>query len=385
MFKKLILCASLSFAATAQADIVIGQSVPTSGIAADTGKSLALGASIYFNKINSAGGVNGEKINHIVRDDGYDPKRSIQNTKDLIDKENALVLVSYYGSATTGELLKSKTLENAGIPLIGVHSGAESIRTPGSLFLFHTRASYAQETDRLVQLLAGNLGVNKIAVVAQQDAFGEAGVAGLKASLLKHKLQLAGEAWYDRSKGDTTAAAKTLSKLNPEAVILVAVSKPAATFTKQFKEFGGTSQLYALSPVMFEEVARAVGKKMGHGLGISQVYPYPNNTRSRLIKEFQDDVYAELGDQASGAKDPLATLANYSSYAVLEGYVAAKIAVEAIQRAGKAPTRTSVYNALTKMNKFDMGGFSVDFNDKKRNGSNYGEITMMSPSGALTR
>ncbi|MCB5197101.1 ABC transporter substrate-binding protein [Deefgea salmonis] len=384
MLKKLIISASLSIATFANAEIVIGQSVPTTGIAAETGKAIALGASLYFNSINGRGGINGELINHIVRDDAYDAQKTLKNTQDFIEKENAVALISYFGTSGISELIKTKTLEHSGIPLVGVHSGAESIRNPGNLFIFNTRSSYNQETDRLIKLLVGNLGVTKIAVVAEKGEFGDAGVAALKASLEKHQLKLAGEAWYDNKSGDTNKAAQELAKMNPEAIIIVALSKPAASFVQQYKEKGGTSQLYSLSPVQFEEVAKTIGKKGAHGLGISQAYPYPYNTRSKLIQEFQAAVFNEMGT-GSGKEESKSAIANYPSYAMLEGYISARLIVEAIKRAGKTPTRSSIYNALTTMKKYDLGGFTIDYSDKNRNGSSFGEITMMSPTGALSR
>lgn len=385
MLKKLIIAASLALASQAYADIVIGQSVPTTGLASETGKALALGASIYFNQVNGRGGVNGELINHVVRDDAGDPQRTIKNAQDLIEKENATALISFYGTDNIAGLIKSKVLDTNSVPLVGVHTGADALRNPGSPFIFHTRASYSQEVERLVKLLNENLGVTKFGVVAQQGGLGESGVSALKAALAKKQLKLAGEAWYDAKTGDSTKAAKDLAKINPEAVILVAVTKPAATFIQEYKNHGGTSQLYALSTVQFEEVSKQIGKKTAHGLGISQVLPYPYNTRARIVQEFQDDVYAELGSGTSGKQESLAAIAKYPSYAMLEGYIAARIIVEGIKRAGKAPSRSAVYNALTTLGRYDLGGFIVDYNATKRTGSNFGELTMISPTGALTR
>ncbi len=70
-------------------------------------------------------------------------------------------------------------------------------------------------------------------MVAQKDGFGQAGYTALKAELAKRNMQLAGEAWYDRVTGDTSEAATAMTKVNADAVILIAISKPAATFFKE--------------------------------------------------------------------------------------------------------------------------------------------------------
>jgi branched-chain amino acid transport system substrate-binding protein len=368
---KTILSISLLFTPLCQAEIVIGQSVPTTGIDAETGKALALGATLYFSRVNANGGIHGETINHIVRDDGSDAKRTIANTQELIEKQNAIALVSFYGTNNAVELIKTRTLEKHNIALIGVHSGAELIRTHP--YIFHTRASYAQEIERIIQLLNSNLGASKIAVLAQQDAYGQAGYDALNVALTKRQLKLAGESWHDKNTANTTAAVQAMLKLNPEAIILITLSKPAANFVKQFKEQGGTSQLYALSPVQFEEVNKQINTRFSHGLGISQTYPFPNNTKLAFIREFQEDAASVL----KGDERP--------SYAILEGYLAAKTTVEAIKRAGKNPSRASVYNALSSLKNYDLGGFNLDFSDKKRQGSNFVELTMISPNGSLSR
>ncbi|WP_373974594.1 ABC transporter substrate-binding protein [Chitinibacter sp. SCUT-21] len=385
MFKKLVIAVSLGLASQAYADITIGQSVPTTGIGAVTGKAMALGASIYFNQVNSRGGVNGELINHVVRDDAGDPQRTVKNAQDLIEKENATALISFYGTDNLAALTKSKVLDTNTTPLIGIHTGADAVRNAASPYVFHTRASYSLEAERIVKLLNENLGVSKFGVVAQKDGFGESGVAALKAALAKRQLSLTAEAWYDAKSGDSSKAAKELAKKNPEAVILVAQTGPAAIFVQEYKNSGGTSQLYSLSSVQFEEVSKQIGKRTAHGLGISQVIPYPYNTRTRLVQEFQDDVYAELGSGSSGKTESLAAIAKYPSYAMLEGYIAARIVVEGLKRAGKAPSRAALYTALSTLGRYDLGGFVVDYNATKRSGSTFGELTMISPTGALTR
>ncbi len=148
MLRKSLFALSLIATPVVHADIVIGESVPTTGIAADTGKALALGASIYFGRVNAQGGINGEPINLITKDDGYNPIRTLANTQALIDNDKAVALIGYYGTQPMQELLNSKQLETAGIPLVGAFTGAESVRNPGSPYFFQTRAGYTQEIEK---------------------------------------------------------------------------------------------------------------------------------------------------------------------------------------------------------------------------------------------
>ncbi len=84
--------------------------------------------------------MNVEAINHQIRDDGNHTKRTIANNQELIDKQNAIALVSFYGTNNTSELIKSKTLERVNIALIGVHSSADIIRNHP--YIFHTHARF---------------------------------------------------------------------------------------------------------------------------------------------------------------------------------------------------------------------------------------------------
>ena len=363
---------ALAISLSVRAEINIGQSVPTTGPDAANGKAIALGASIYFSKLNAEGGINGQQIKLITLDDASDTSRVLSNTHDLIEKDEAVALLGYYNAMPMVKLLESKTLESAGIALVGVDSGAETIRTPGSPYLFHVRAGYDEEVARIVALLHDKLGMQRFAVLAQKGNFGEINVAYVKAELAKRKLQLLGDAWYDKSTGDTQAAAQALYKLQPDAVILVATSAPAASFIKQFKALGGNAQLYGLSQIQYSEVVRLAGMSAAAGLGIAQVFPAPGNFQNKLVREFQTDA------------KPYLTGMSVPEYALLEGYLSARVVADALRQAGKKPSRALVYKALAGKRKIDLGGYVLDFSEG-REGSHFVEMTMISPTGALAR
>ena len=188
----------------------------------------------------------------------------------------------------------------------------------------------------------------------------------------KYQLKLVDEQWYDKATGDIHAAVPALIKSHPDAIILVATSKPAAAFVQQFKAAGGISQLYGLSQIQYNEVVRMAGATAATGLGLSQVFPSPGDWRLKLVSDFQKDAKAALTDDVP-------------QYALLEGYLSAKVVTEALRRAGPNPTPGRVYAALNNMHKVDLGGFVVDFAEGNRLGSKFVELTMISPSGVLAR
>ncbi|HEX5128056.1 MAG TPA: ABC transporter substrate-binding protein, partial [Rhodocyclaceae bacterium] len=163
-------------------EIVIGQCVPLSGALANTGVDIAFGARLAVDAANAVGGVNGHKIRLIQKDDGNQVDKTVQCTEGLIKNDNAVALIGYVGTDNVEELVKRKTLADAGIALIAPYTGSEVLR--GSPNIFHVRASYADETAKIVEQFARS-GLKRIAVFYQNDAFGEAGLADVETALAK--------------------------------------------------------------------------------------------------------------------------------------------------------------------------------------------------------
>ena len=369
--RLLTLMLGLCLLQPSHAELLIGQSSPLTGVAAETGKGLALGAKVYFDSLNAQGGINGRKIRHLLRDDQYQVSSTIANANELIDKDNALALVNFYGTGNIGELLQQKTLERAGIPLVGVYTGALATREPFTPLIYHTRAGYHDEVDKITRMLA-EMGLTDFAVLYQADPFGEAGLVAARKSAEKYRMKLVGAASYPKLTTDVRAAAETLARLNPSAVIMISITKPTAAFVQTFRALGGTSQLFNISVANYDELVRLDGKDAVHGIGISQVFPSPHATRLKLIRQYQE-LLKKYAPQAQ------------PSYASLEGFINAKVLAEAIRRAGADPSRAQVARALDGMNNFDLGDVSISFSKTNHQGSRFVELTMIGQSGELAR
>src|SRR2546423_4764274 len=85
--------------------ITIGQSNVFSGPLAELGKEYKDGALVYLNEVNAKGGVNGRKVALITLDDAYDPKKTVENTKVLINEQKVFALAFYVGTANTGAVI----------------------------------------------------------------------------------------------------------------------------------------------------------------------------------------------------------------------------------------------------------------------------------------
>jgi branched-chain amino acid transport system substrate-binding protein len=358
-------------AASAQDTLTIGQVAPLSGVLASTGKQMVLGGKVYFDAVNAQGGVHGAKIKTLVLDDGYKVDETVRLTKELVAKPEVVALFGFAGSANVGKLLEDKVLANAGIALVAPYTGGEGLRKPFNPWIFHVRAGYADEAEHMVKQL-NTQGLARIAVLYQNDAFGKAGLAGVEQALQRRGQKMAASASYERNTIDVDAAVKQIRTAQPQAVIMVAVNKPAAAFAMLYRQSGGGGQLFNISVVDPAELVKLGGIDNVRGLGISQVVPYPYQLSLPVVREFHET----MKKYAPGEE------INYTNF---EEYLGAKVLVEALRRAGPKPTRAKVISALESMGSYDLGGVRIGFGPKERVGSRFVEVTVINSQGKLLK
>jgi len=353
------------------ADIVISQLAPLTGVLASTGKQMVLGGQIYFSHINDTGGVHGQKIRVLVSDDGYKVEETVRLTREALANPAVVALYGFAGTSNVGKLLTDGVLEQGGAALVAPYTGGEPLRSPFNPWIFHVRAGYADETEHMVQQVT-TLGMTRIAVMYQDDGFGKAGLEGVQKALAKRKLTLSVAAPYERNTDKVDEAVRQVKASDAQAVIMISVNKSTSAFIKRYREAGGGAQLYNISVVDPAEIVRLAGLKNAHGLGVSQVVPYPFMPSLPVVREYQ----ALLRKYAPGE------LVNYTSF---EQFLGAKVLVEGLRRAGPKPTRAKVVKALESMGNFDLGGTSVGYSAENRVGSRYVEVTVIGSSGKLLK
>jgi ABC-type branched-subunit amino acid transport system substrate-binding protein len=228
------------------ADLVIAQVAPLSGVLASTGAQMVLGGKIYFEHVNAKGGVHGRPIRHVVADDGYKVDETVRLTRELLQRPEVLSLFGFAGTANIGKLLAEGVLEQGGAALVAPYTGGENLRTPFNPWIFHLRAGYADETEHMVQQVT-TLGMQRIAVMYQDDGFGQAGLEGVRAALARRKLPLSAAAGYERNTDKVEEAVKRIMASDAQAIIMISVNKPTAAFVKRYREAGGGAQLYNIS------------------------------------------------------------------------------------------------------------------------------------------
>ena len=359
-------------AAPGRDDLVIGQVAPLTGTIAGTGNEYVAGGAAYFAYVNDNGGIYGRNIRVALKDDSYKPDQTLALTRQMLAEDKPLALFGFVGTGNVLALNKNRVLEDAGIALLAPYTGAQELREPMNPQIFHIRASYADETARMVEHLQ-SIGLRRFAVMYQDDPFGKSGLAGAETALKKLGMQAVAKGDYDRTKPeDIDAAVATIGKASPDAIIMVAVNRASAAFIKKMRAQGSKARLFSISVVNFKELLKNAGEENARGIGISQVMPFPYSTLAPVAREFQTLMAKYQPDKVV-------------SYASMESFIGAKVLVEAIRRSGADPTRAKVISQLEKMGSYDVGGFKVSFSPENHVGSKFVEVTVIGRDGKLLR
>ena len=347
--------------------IILGQAAVFTGPAAQLGLQMRNGIKAYFDYVNERGGVHGRKLELVTEDDRYEQAVAPGATKKLIEEHKVFALLGYVGTPTGVAHLPVVT--QAKVPLVGMFTGAEVLRAPFNRYVFHVRASYYDETEKIVEQVV-SIGGRKIAVFYQNDAYGEAGRKGTELALERRKMKIHSQGTVERNTVAVETAAKAIHASQPDAVVMVSAYTSIAAFVREMQKLGSGATFYNVSFVGSKALADALGKD-GVGVAISQVVPFPWGTAVPVVKEYQQ----------------LAKKAGYTDYnfSALEGFLSAKVMVEGLKRAGRNPTREGLVEALEKMNDVDLGGFYIGYSPKNRAGSKFVDLTIISRDGKFLR
>ncbi len=344
--------------------VILGQSAAFSGAAAQLGIQFNQGARLYFDRVNAQGGVNGRMIELRALDDGYEPDRCAENTRKLLT-EDVFALIGYIGTPTS--LAALPLAIQAKTPFIAPFTGAMALRQPFSRYAFHLRASYNDETALIVKQLT-NLGLKKIAVFYQNDAYGKAGLDGVTLALDAQGLKPVALATVERNSVDVAAAVKTLTSAGPDAIVQISAYKSCAACIRTARKAGYGGTFYNVSFVGTQALADELGKE-GAGVVVSQVVPSPYNLARTIAREFSEAVKA-------GPKDGSV---NFSS---IEGYLAARMFHEGLKRGGKV-TRDNLIAGLEGLGASSLGDFQISLSAKDHVASSFVELSMLTGDGRV--
>jgi len=345
-------------------EIRFGISAPFTGSASELGNQMKLGIETAFNLINDGGGINGRQLRLVAADDGYEPRRTAETMKQLYENQQVFGFIGNVGTPTA-VVAVPYALEHRML-FFGAFTGADLLRrTPPDRYVFNYRASYVEETDAAVRYLVKvrHLRPEQIAVFAQHDAFGDAGFDGVA----KAVRALQGDEGaivrldYERNTVDVDNAVARLRglKVPVEAVVIVATYRAAAKFIEKTRDLYPTMIYTNVSFVGSTALAyelMLLGPRYANGVVVTQVVPAIDSYASAILK-----YKTALAKYFPGAPP---------DYVSLEGYVAARVLLEGVQRAGRHPDTERLVEGLETLRDFDMGlGTPINFSPSDHQGS----------------
>ncbi|HMW54301.1 MAG TPA: ABC transporter substrate-binding protein [Accumulibacter sp.] len=354
------------------AQIVIGQIAAFSGPLAPTGTHMRAGAQLYFDAINAEGGIHGARIRLLSKDDGYKSEETVRLAREMLKESQPLAFIGFVGTGNVEAILDQKILSEAGIPLVAVRTGTESLVRRNDPFLFMTRASYAEEIEKITDQYI-TTGYTRFAILYQDDAFGQGVLQSAEQAIKNAGGTLAAKGAYAKNTTEVGAAVKIIAAANPQAVILIANTAASAEFLKQSREAGNLAQYVALSTTDAAQIVQRIGAEKAEGLALTQVVPDPNSQTVPLIREIQNN-FAKF-------KPRDVTL----NHTFVEGYLGAMVLGEALRRAGPNPTRKKLRDTLEALKSYDAGGVFISFSPKRHAGSRFVDITILNRAGKLLR
>ena len=345
--------------------ILFGQSAAFSGPVSELGKNMRIGIKAAFQAVNDRGGVHGRRLELLSLDDAYEPEVAIANTAELIDREGVFALIGAVGTPTS--LSAAPVAAAARVPYIAPFTGAAFLREPKWQNVINLRASYDQETEAMVARLTADLGISRIAVMYQDDSFGRAGYRGVLQALEQRAMAPVAVGVYPRN----TTAVKTglldIRNANPGAVILIGAYQPVATLILWARHTGLNPVFMTLSFVGSNALSNALGRA-GAGVFVTQVVPFPMGNAPRVVAAYRSALAAHMPKAMPG-------------FVSLEGYLAGRLAIDALQRCGREVTRARFLDSLREADAIDLDGFQLRYGERDNQGSDAIFLTVIGNDG----
>lgn len=346
--------------------ILFGQVAALNGPAQALGQGMREGIVAAFEEANRAGGVHGRRLELKSTDDSYEPEKTIVATNKAITDDKVFALVGAVGTPTSKAGQPIATA--AKVPFVGPFTGAEFLRNPFNRYVVNVRSSYFQETEAWIEHLTRDLGITRIAILYQDDAFGLAGLAGVRKAMAKREMSLVAEGTFKRNTTAIKSALLEIMKGQPEAVVTVGPYKPVAEFIKLARQLKVDAVFVAISFVGSDSLAQELGNQ-GAGVIVSQVVPFPGDKSLPAVASYQAALAAVNQNSKPG-------------FVSLEGYLVGLLVIESLKRIPGEPTREAFLDAIESA-PFDLGGVKLSFSPTQNQGSNQVYFTMLQGDGTF--
>lgn len=347
-------------------EIRLGASQVLSGPLGPQTQQYGEGARLMFEAVNAAGGIHGRKIGFTSLDDGFDPKRAVENTRRLIEEHKVFMLFNSTGTAQTAAVLPqlkaSKTI------LFGPVTGASSMREGVNPYLFHVRAGYANETERMFSQLR-QIGVTRVAFFYQDDGLGKTLLGEVRKASTAANLPLVAEIKVDPAAPDFAAAAAATAQAQPQAVIVGTAGLTFPHYVKAVLATPARPAFYGYSVASLDVIHRELQDK-ARGIILAQIMPSLRNTTIPVVAEYLKLLKAKSPDAQPSASQ-------------FEGFVHARLLVEGLRRTGRDLSTASFTQTLEGAGEIAFGRFTARYSPRSHNGSDYVELAIIDAEGRL--
>jgi branched-chain amino acid transport system substrate-binding protein len=347
--------------------ILFGQSAALHGPASELGTEMRRGIETAFAEANRSGGVHGRHLDLLSYDDRYEPEAAIANTKKLIHENGVFALIGAVGTPTS--MAAEPIASEAQVPFIAPFTGAEFLRKPKLRNIVNVRASYFEETEKIVGSLLGDRGITRIAVLYQDDSYGRSGLVGVREALQRRGLTLVGTGTYARNTTAVKTALLSLRDSAPQAIVIIGAYRPSAIFTRWARKLGVDAPILNISFVGTDALAASLGPD-GAGVFVTQVVPFPTGDAIPLLGQYR----AALAAHSPGTPP---------GFVSLEGYIAGRLTIAVLGHLGDAPTRQAFLQKLVEIGTFDIGGFRLRYGPKDNRGSDQVFLTEIRADGSI--
>lgn len=344
--------------------VTIGCSADMSGPLAGTGNGIKAGAEAAMAQINAKGGVQGRQLQLQIVDDGYVAQRTVGNVKKMIDDSSVFALMSCVGTANNTAIMPM--IEASSLPYVAPVTGASSLRTAGNRNVFHVRASYVDETQRLIEKLV-SMGIKDLAIVYMDNAFGKEVLSNAITSLAKLGIKLDAQVALAVDGKNQTEAVAQIMAAKPMAVLLGTTGSSSASLIAALKKASPMLPMAGVSSALSGDNIKILGAS-GAGVALTMLFPDPYKAKSPLVRDYQAAMRGIGKDEFSLSS--------------MEGYVNTRVLAEGLERAGRDLTRAKLRTALQSFQKFDLGGFTVDYSKASPFvGSQYVDLGILGANG----
>ena len=348
--------------------VLFGQSAAFSGPAQALGINMRLGIEAAFAEINRNGGVHGRHLQLTSLDDTYEPEAAATNTRSLIRDSGVFALIGEVGTPTSRSA--TPVAADDGVPFIAPFTGAAFLRDTAQFNnIINLRASYNDETEAMVERFTTDLGLERIAVLYQDDSFGRAGYNGTLAALRKRDMELVAEGLYPRNTTAVKTALLDLGNARPDGIIMVGAYEPIGTFIQWSRLTNLVeAEFIVISFVGSNALARMLGPE-GKGVFVTQVVPFPTDDTLPIAASYLQ----ALEDFDPGA-DP--------GFVSFEGYLAGRLAILGLERCGRDVSRECFVDNLLNTGEIDLDGYRLNYTGTSDNqGSDTVFLTVIGADG----